>query len=139
MLIYCCADLMFSTKVRATADAEGVASRPARDAAMLQRRLDQVEDGRANGPVTGVIIDLDIEPALDLIAQAKAHEPAIPVVAFGSHVLADRLRAARALGADAALPRSAFTAKLPQIVRGLGGKAEASRRGAEEAEAVLAP
>ena len=132
MLIYCCADMMFSTKVRATAEAEGVASRPARDADMLQRRLDRVEDGRTNDAVTGVIVDLEIDAALDLIEQVRQHDEALPIVAFGSHVLADRLRAARAHGADAALPRSAFTAQLPDLVRSLAQPGAEVSRGAAE-------
>jgi CheY-like chemotaxis protein len=41
----------------------------------------------------------------------------IPLVAFGSHVQADRLESARAAGCDLALPNSALTAGLPDLLR----------------------
>ncbi len=119
MVIYCCSDLIFATKVRSTAEALGVATRPVRDATMLQKRLDCVEDGKLNDPVTGVLIDLDVPEAAELIRQVKAHDAGVPVVAFGSHVATDVLQNAGEAGADAVLPRSAFTAQLPQLLRQL--------------------
>lgn len=120
MLIYCCADLIFATKVKATADAAGKPARPARDATMLQARLEQVEDGRINEPVTGVIVDLDLgDTALALIDQVRAHAPQLPVVAFGPHVAVALLETARQRGAHV-LTRGAFTAQLPQLVDSLG-------------------
>jgi len=127
MLIYACADLLFATRVRAAAEDAGVVSRPARDAAMLDARLDRVDDGKPNGPVTGVIVDLDLgDDGLALIERAKAHAEPPPVVAFGSHVAVDVLHAARERGADFVLPRSAFVAELPELVRRLGGPSGAT-------------
>jgi CheY-like chemotaxis protein len=40
----------------------------------------------------------------------------VPVIAFGSHVEADVLRAARAAGADHAWPRSKLMGDLPQVI-----------------------
>ncbi len=121
MIVYSCCDLMFATKIRSTAEALGVPSRPARDEEMLVKRLDQVDDGRVNDPVTGVLIDLDLgEDGLGLIEKVKAHDDTIAVVAFGSHVAADMLEAARQRGADYVMPRSSFTANLPQIVEQFG-------------------
>ena len=59
MIVYCCADLIFSTKVASTCEALGVVSRPARDVGMLRKRLDRVEDGKANGAVAAVMVDLE--------------------------------------------------------------------------------
>ena len=118
MIVYCCQDLIFATKIRATADAISVAARPVRDAAMLQNRLDRIDDGKPNGPVTALLVDLETgEEGLRLIDQAKEHNAAIAVVAFGPHVATEALQAARERGADEVLPRSAFTARLPELLR----------------------
>ncbi len=124
MIVYCCQDLIFATKIRATTEAEGVPSRPARDAQALANRLNRVDDGKVNEPVTGVVIDLEMgETGLALLEQVKRHDANIPVVAFGSHVAVDVLQAAHDRGADFVMPRSQFTANLPTIVQRLGGGA----------------
>jgi hypothetical protein len=123
MIVYACQDLIFATKIRSTAEAIGVPTRPARDAEALRKRLERVDDGKLNEPVTGVLIDLELGDAgLGLLKQTKAADAGIPVVAFGSHVAAEILQAARQGGADFVLPRSAFTASLPSILERLSGK-----------------
>ena len=123
MIVYCCADLIFATKIRSTCESLGLASRPARDPAMLQSRLDQVEDGRPNGPVSAVLIDLDLgDAAVPLIEQCKRAAPPPTVVAWGPHVLVDLLKAARSAGADQVLPRGAFTTRLPELLGQLAGQ-----------------
>lgn len=120
MIVYCCADLLFATKVRSTAESLGIPTRPARDGHALASRLDQVDDGKLNEPVTGVMVDMDLgDAALALIAQVKAHTSAPPVVAFGSHVAVEMLQAARDAGADFVLPRGQFTANLPALLERL--------------------
>jgi len=117
MVIYCCQDLIFATKIRSTAEALGVNSRPVRNPQMLRQRLDCVDDGKANDPVNALMVDLDTgEDGLILIDLAKAANANISVVAFGSHVKSDRLQNARDRGADFVMPRSAFTASLPQLL-----------------------
>lgn len=123
MIVYCCSDLIFATKVRATAEALGVPTRPTRDAQALRNRLDRVDDGRLNDPVTAVLVDLEVPDATALIAQAKRHDGRIPVVAFGSHVATQVLQQAREAGADLVLPRSAFVMQLPDLLRRYGGGA----------------
>ena len=126
MIVYCCADLIFATKIRSTAEALCAVSRPVRDATMLQNRLGRVEDGKANDPVTAVMIDLDTgEDGLAMIDQAKAHDATIPVIAFGSHVATQLLHEARQRGADFVMPRSQFTANLPDLVRRFGDAKQA--------------
>lgn len=121
MIVYCCADLIFSTKIRSTADALGATTRPVRDAEMLRKRLDRVDDGKPNDPVTALMLDLDTGDAgLTMIEQVKAHDAAIPVVAFGSHVATELLHDARQRGADFVMPRSQFTASLPDLVQRFG-------------------
>jgi CheY-like chemotaxis protein len=123
MVVYCCVDLIFATKVRSTAESLGIPTRPARDAAALANRLNRVDDGKLNEPVTGVLIDLDLgEAGLRLLDQAKAFDRTIPVVAFGSHVATTVLHAAREHGADFVLSRGQFTSNLPTILERLSGK-----------------
>lgn len=84
---------------------------------MLQKRLDRIEDGKANEPITLLLIDLDIgESALTLIEQARAHDAELPIIAWGPHVAVDLLKAAGKAGASDVMTRGSFTAKLPDIV-----------------------
>lgn len=100
-------------------------ARPARTAEMLADRLNQVDDGKGAAPVQLVLVDLDHEPALDLIAQARAFSATLPVIAFGSHVAVERLRAAEAAGASQVMPRSRFVAELRSLAE---AAAEAASR-----------
>ena len=121
MIVYCCSDLIFATKIRSTAESLGLVLRPARTAEAMSNRLEQVDDGRPNEPVTGVLIDLDLEDqAMALIDQIKHHDQSIPVIAFGSHVATAVLDGARQRGADFVMARGAFTANLPDILRRFG-------------------
>jgi DNA-binding NarL/FixJ family response regulator len=118
MIVYACADLIFATKVRSTCDALGAVSRPARNAAMLQKRLDRVDDGKANDPISLLLVDLDMgEPALELIRQARAHHAELPIITWGPHVAVDLLNRAGVAGASEVMTRGSFTAKLPEIVQ----------------------
>lgn len=117
MIIYCCADLIFATKVRSTCDALNAVSRPARNPEMLQKRLDRIDDGKANDAVALVLIDLDMgEPALDLIIAARQHDADLPIIAWGPHVVVELLKKAGEVGASDVMTRGTFTAKLPEIV-----------------------
>jgi len=118
MLIYCCNDLIFSTRIGSTAQSMGAPARPARNAEMLAKRLDQVEDGKLNEPVTGVFVDMDLgDTALELIEQTKSHSPGVPVVAFGAHVAVELLEQARQRGADHVMARGGFTQQLPELIK----------------------
>lgn len=120
MIVYCCHDLIFSTKVHSTADALGIVCRPARTAEALGNRLDRVDDGKANDAVTAVIVDLTIgEPALELIRLAKVHEASPTVIAFAPHVEMALMNAATKCGADQVMPRGAFSAQLPDLLQTL--------------------
>ncbi|MEQ9454131.1 MAG: hypothetical protein RLN76_06005 [Phycisphaeraceae bacterium] len=118
MIVYACADLIFATKIRATAEALGIVSRPARDSEKLQARLDRVDDGKPNGAVKAVLIDLDLgQDALPLIRLSVNHPAQPVVVAFGAHVAVDLLRAAAEAGADPVMARGAFTGQLPDLLQ----------------------
>ena len=122
MIVFSCKDLIFSTKIRSTAEHIGVPARGAGTPELVLARLNQVDDGKLNQPVTGVLVDLDLgEKALAIIETIKQHTPAIPVIAFGSHVAVDVLQAASEKGADAVMPRSQFVVKLPEMLQKYGG------------------
>ena len=122
MVIYCCHDLIFATKIRSTAETLGVPTRPARDVEALRNRLDCVDDGKLNEPVTAVLIDLELgELGLELLDTVKAHATEAPVVVFGSHVAKQILQIAHDRGADFVMPRSQFHTNLPAILDRFSG------------------
>jgi CheY-like chemotaxis protein len=102
-------DLIFSSRITGTAQALGLTVKVARSAAALVALAWQE-------PPSGVIVDL-ANPGLDvpeLLRQLREGCPVMPqVVAYGSHVDAAGLKAAREAGCDLVLPRSAFVEKLP--------------------------
>lgn len=108
-----CDDLIFYSKVAAAARALGLTVRQARTAAAAFELARQHSPG-------GVVIDLHND-GLDvpaLLAGLREVCPAMPrVVAFGSHVEAETLRAARQAGCDRVLPRSKFVEELPTDLR----------------------
>jgi CheY-like chemotaxis protein len=103
-----CDDLIFFSRVSGAARAAGLTVRMVRTAA------DLVATARDSAP-GGVIIDVH-NPGLDLpalLVQLKDACPAMPrVTAYGSHVEAAVLRAARQAGCDRVLPRSQFVEEL---------------------------
>jgi DNA-binding NarL/FixJ family response regulator len=118
VLVYCCSDLIFATRISAMAADLDVPARPARSSGMLQARLDRVADGKANDPVGAVLVDMDLgDQAIELIRCAKAADDPPWACAFGSHVARDLLQAASDAGADLVLPRSAFVNSLASIIR----------------------
>jgi CheY-like chemotaxis protein len=103
-----CDDLIFFSRVAATARAAGLAVRQVRTPAALL-------DLARQDPPGGVILDLHAE-GLDvpaLLAGLREACPAMPTtVAFGSHVAAELLKGARDAGCDVVLPRSKFVKDL---------------------------
>ena len=61
--------------------------------------------------------------ALELIRQLKADPDlaAIPVIGFFSHVQVELMRAAEQAGCNEVMPRSKFTATLPDLLRRFAG------------------
>lgn len=107
-------DLIFTSRVTATARAHGltVAAAKTADAALALAK---------QAPPTGVIVDLQ-NPELDLPAFLAGLRDACPtmprVVGYGSHVAADVLMAARRAGCDEVMPRSQFVAQLEDGLKG---------------------
>ncbi len=119
MILYCAADLIWATKIRATAEASGIASRPARDEAMLEARL-------ADSPVRGLVVDLEAPAAMALVRRLRGpaagdRERAVGLVTFGPHVEVERFQEAKAAGAERVLARGAFDRNLVEILKALEG------------------
>lgn len=118
MILYFAADLLWATRIRAVADGLNIPVRPVRNLSMLQARL-------ADSPVRGVVVDLDGgDAAIELITHMRApggdgSYRSIRIVAWGPHVEVDKLRAAKAAGADAVMVRGAFSRHLPDVLREL--------------------
>jgi CheY-like chemotaxis protein len=106
--IMLCDDLIFFSRVAATARAAGLEVKQARTAPA-------VLDLARQSPPGCVILDLHTDglDLAELLAGLREICPVMPrTVAFGSHVEADTLRAARKAGCDRVLPRSQFVQEL---------------------------
>ncbi len=107
MIVLVCRDLLFGSKVGLAARAAGAPLKTVGDCAAAA----------ALGPAVRVaLVDLGLKPAPGAIAALRAACPAAKIHCFGSHVDAEALRAARAAGADEALPNSAFVQRLDALV-----------------------
>ena len=107
-------DLFFRARIESTAEAAGIPLFVSRSLSQLVERMD------AEGGVA-VLVDLGLPSAAEAIAALKGRAAPLAVVAWGSHVDQDAMDAARGAGADRVLPRSAFTRRLPDILRELSG------------------
>ena len=107
------ADLFFSAKIAATAEAAGVAIETPVRGAVIERCLEQ--------PPSLLILDLgEGEPPLEIARILKSDRVTakIPIVGFYPHVDRATHDAALAAGVDQVLPRSAFVARLPDLLAG---------------------
>jgi len=109
-----CDDLIFTSRVTATARAKGLTVTPVRSAEDAVRRAREA-------PPACVIVDLHTAgtdvPAL--LAGLREVCPTMPrVVAYGSHVNKELLEAARDAGCDLVLPRSKFANGLESELAG---------------------
>jgi DNA-binding NarL/FixJ family response regulator len=113
-------DLFFRSRIEATADAAGV---PVAVSGTVEELLEKM--GCSGGGA--VLVDLgggadasDGTPsAIDAIRTLKRLSEPPAIVAWGSHVDVEAFEAARAAGADRVLPRSAFSRRLPELLREL--------------------
>jgi CheY-like chemotaxis protein len=107
-------DMFFAAKINGAAEAAG------RKVERI-KTIEHLENALANPPSL-VIIDLNSD-RLDPFAtisffKSRPELNSIPVVSFVSHVQTDLIRQAQSAGCDYVLPRSAFTARLADIVSG---------------------
>ncbi|MGE0448507.1 MAG: hypothetical protein AB7Q29_02890 [Vicinamibacterales bacterium] len=104
-------DLLFTSKIRATAAQAGV---PLMFARTIDAALEQL---RATRPSL-VMLDLD-NPRIDALRIAaelrESRLSGVSSVAFVSHVRTDLIQQARDAGIGEVLPRSAFVTRLPEI------------------------
>lgn len=107
-----CRDLIFTSKVTGTARALGAQVVVAGNGALAEVMI---------GAWTPRVVFVDLAAGdlarPDAVAGLKALVPDVPFIAFGSHVEADALVAAKAAGCELALPRSRFTTELPDLIR----------------------
>jgi DNA-binding NarL/FixJ family response regulator len=116
-------DLFFRARIEATAAAAGV---PVIVSGTVEELIGRMrEDGGG-----AVLLDLGAgaavgsaggENAVQAIRTLKALDEPPTIVAWGSHVDVEAFEEARVAGADRVLPRSAFTRRLPEILRELAG------------------
>src|SRR6185369_15920838 len=118
MILYLAADLIWATRVKATATDLGIPARPVRSLEMLEARL-------ADSEVKGLVLDLEQpDVALPMIQRLRGdaagdRERAIRIVCWAPHVEVDRMEEARRAGADQVMARCAFDHNLPAILRTL--------------------
>ena len=106
-------DLIFTSKVTGTARMLGRRVLVAGDVTLASAMIAQWQP-------RVVFVDLaagELVQAAALLAFQKLAPAATPFLAFGSHVDTGALAAARALGCDPVLPRSRFSAELPELIK----------------------
>ena len=106
-------DLLFSSKIRATAKQAGV------ELTFARSPEEVLQQARSQKPAL-VIFDLNSAKTdpVATIGALKGEEDlrSTRVLAFASHVHTELIAAARSAGADQVLPRSAFAANLAEIL-----------------------
>lgn len=104
-------DLMFTSKVTSTAASFGLRIEVVGTVEQLKLRM-------AEATPRAVFLDLslsDLDPVQVVAALPVAAR--LQVIAFGSHVDEARLNAAREAGCDDVMPRSKFSATLPDLLQ----------------------
>lgn len=108
-----CRDLIFTTKVKGTAEALGYHIQVAGDVRTAQSAIESL------CPQV-VFIDLtagEIASSQSLSSYFKLAGPDVWFVAFGPHVEEEALVAAKAAGCQVVLPRSKFAGDLPRLLQ----------------------
>jgi CheY-like chemotaxis protein len=108
-------DMFFASKIRATAEEMNLTVR-------FMRRADALLEAARQELPSLVIFDLHsqkLDP-FSLAEQLKADEQlrAVPVLGFFSHVQTGLQKQAEQAGFDRVIPRSVFSARLPEILEG---------------------
>jgi CheY-like chemotaxis protein len=113
MILAAVDDLLFSSKIRTVARQVGAELAFARTPDEILQRV------RAERPAL-LLVDLNSAKAdpIGTIQAIRADEQlaGVRILGFASHVHVDVIRAARDAGADEVLARSAFAARLPEIL-----------------------
>jgi CheY-like chemotaxis protein len=116
-VVYLCTDLLFTSKIRETAQGLGHQVSPARDAAALLQAAPGADL---------VIVDLRLPSALDALAKLRADAATadIPTVGFCDHERVELMAAAKDAGCDQVLPKGRFSSDLARLLAA-GGEADA--------------
>lgn len=103
-------DLIFATRISATAQATGAACRVAATSEAVRSAVQELQPNL-------LIVDMNVRGVspTEAIAHAGTLDPPPRVVAFFAHVQADLMRLAQEAGADAVWPRSRFVQELPGL------------------------
>jgi DNA-binding NarL/FixJ family response regulator len=113
-------DLLFSSKIRATAKQAGV------DVTFARTPQEILDQARAQKPSL-IVFDLNsgkTDPVATIAAlKGDSALSGLRVLGFASHVHTDLIASARNAGADQVLPRSAFAANLAEILLSSQGAA----------------
>ncbi len=111
-------DLFFATKIETVARQVDAMVAFARDEDQLTLLIENEIPGL-------IIIDLNCRSLVPIEAirrlKSDVRLAAVPVIGFFSHVQVELERAAREAGCDRILARSAFSSKLPEILRRVDG------------------
>ena len=105
-------DLIFSTKIVGTARALGIDAQAVTTAGALEKQL-------AEGEVRLVMVDmsLPVDVAVQSLRKGADHPTTPTMLAFFSHVQNELVATAEAAGATVTMPRSKFSAELPDILK----------------------
>jgi DNA-binding NarL/FixJ family response regulator len=120
MVIAVVDDLLFSSKIRAVAQAAGGAVTFARSGAAA---VEAAKDPAASL----AIVDLEgrAGKSIEVIRLLReAAGPGLRIIGYGSHVNVALLESAREAGCDQAMARSAFVAALPSLLAPASAAAE---------------
>ena len=119
MVLVAVDDLLFSSKIRATAKQAGV------DVTFARTPAEILEQARTRKPALA-IFDLNsgkTDPVETIAAMKRDPDlSTIRAIGFASHVHVDLIRAARDAGADDVMPRSAFASQLAGILLSAGSR-----------------
>lgn len=119
MILAAVDDLLFSSKIRATAKQVGIDVQFARTPEAIMERARELRPALA-------IFDLNsgkTDPIATIAALKRDPTTSnVPVIGFVSHVQVAVIEAAQHAGADQVLPRSAFAARLPEILMSAGAR-----------------
>ena len=102
-------DLFFSSKISETARQLNRPLRLVKDRAQTLIELEACPEK--------LIVDLNAKcNPTEVIREVRQLRPALPIVAFGSHVQTELLQAARDAGCEQVVARSYFSSHLPEIL-----------------------
>jgi hypothetical protein len=114
MILLLTRDLFFSSKITGTGQLLGLTIKACGGLELFGQWLADPAD-----PVAAVILDLGSGMAPADVAAAIPSGQTVKMLAFGSHVDVAAMNAAREAGFEPVLPRSRFTAELPQLLQSL--------------------